>query len=131
MIDDGPHRGPHGDQRNAWADICADYPALQDRAARYECGRELEMLTDRARHGVHELADWHNLLGEVADRAGDAADFTWRQDTPTAATVEPSMADPDRRGFACPANLCARRAGPSLAERPRCALLRRDMVAIP
>jgi hypothetical protein len=127
MIDSTGHRGGYGDQRTAWAGICDNFRGLQDRVAKYGFEQRLEWLADQARRGHLRIADWHELLGELAELAADEGYVAWRNYQRKAFEAWPSPLDPNFAGFSCPGDLCSRRAGPSSGAPPRCELLRRAM----
>lgn len=121
---DGVGRRAYGDQRADWARICRDFRGLQERAAQYGYGVRLDRLADQVRRGETRIADWHALLGELAELAADENYVTFRI-TPQYAW--PSSLDPTRSGFSCPGDLCSRRHGPSAGAAPVCGLLRQAM----
>jgi hypothetical protein len=123
MIDSTNHRGGPGDRRTAWAGICVSFPDLRNRADQYGYGQRLAKLVDQVKRGDRNIADWHQLLGELAELAIDEEDVTWRNDRQRASDAWPSPLDPTGDGYSCPGGLCSRRAAPSFGASPTCELL--------
>jgi hypothetical protein len=119
------------DNKDRWAEICADFHAIRLEATRLRFRSRWTALVRETLDGKGSLAGWQALVADITAADGVDEDFVGRHGASgkVARDLRSLLGSPADVEYECPKGLCSRRAQSATGGSPRCDLLNAAMSA--